>query len=103
MLYVPDPSQAPWEDPIARWNHYTKHRNVLGVAAEQEYDESARETIRRGVRYTYRDRSTGSRRVGYFERVTGRFTALTERETRIRSHFRTSERQVRALPESDYR
>jgi hypothetical protein len=102
MLGVPDPSQAPWGDPPARWNHYTKHRNVLRVATEQEYDESARETIRRGVRLTYRDRSTGARRVGYFERETGRFTALNEHETRIRSHFLTGERQVRALPESDY-
>jgi hypothetical protein len=76
---------------------------VLGVATEQEYDESARETIRQGVRFTYRDRSTRVKRVGYFERATGRFTVLNERETRIRSHFLTSERQVRALPESDYR
>lgn len=31
-----DPSDAPWGDPPSRWNHYTKHRNVLGVATEQE-------------------------------------------------------------------
>jgi hypothetical protein len=98
-----DPSNVPWGDPPTRWNHYTKHRNTLGVATEQEHDVSARETIRRDVRFTYRDRSSRARRVGYFERATGRFTILNERETRIRSHFLTSERQIRALPESDYR
>src|SRR6188474_3013601 len=96
-----DPSQAPWGDPPALWNHYVKHPNVLRVATEQDYDDSARETIRRGVRFTFQERTTGVRRVGYFERATGRFTVLNEHETRIRSHFLTSERQVRALPESD--
>jgi hypothetical protein len=78
-----EPSKAPWGDPPTRWNHYTKHRNVLGVATEQEYDESARETIRRGVRFTYRDRSAGVMRVGYFEQASGRFTALNQHETQI--------------------
>ena len=98
-----DPADAPWGDPPARWNHYTKHRNTLGVATEQEYDESARDTERCGRRFTFRDRSSGARRVGYFERATGRFTVLNERETRIRSHYVTSERQIRGLLESDYR
>jgi len=79
------------------------HGRGVGAATEQEYDESARETIRRGARFTYRERSSRVRRVGYFERATGRFTVMNEYETRIRSHFLTSERQLRTLPESDYR
>jgi hypothetical protein len=41
-------------------------------------------------------------RVGYFEQASGRFTALNQHETQIKTHFLTSERRVRELPESDY-
>lgn len=99
---MPDPLQAPWGIPPARWNHYTKHRNLLGVATEQEYDESARETIRRGIRFEYRERN-GLPRVGYFDRERGRLTALEIDENRITTHCAASEVYVRRLRDSTYR
>jgi hypothetical protein len=99
---VTDPSQAPWGAPPARWNHYTKHRNVLGVATEQENDESARETIRQGIRFEYQERN-GISRVGYFDRVRGRLTALERDESRITTHCAASEVYVRRLRSSTYR
>ena len=99
---MPDPSQAPWGIPPARWNHYTKHRNLLGVATEQEYDESARETIRRGIRFEYRERN-GLPRVGYFDRGRGRLTALEIDESRITTHCAASEVYVRRLRDSTYK
>ena len=57
-----------------------------------------------GKRFTYLDRRSGLRRVGYFEVATGRFTGLTEGETALITHFVTDEQYVRAvLPSSTYR
>ena len=97
-----DPSQAPWGNPPARWNHYVKHRNVLRVATEQEYDDSARETIRGGTRFEYRERN-GIPRVGYFDRVRGRLTALEIDEGRSTTHCSASEAYVRRLRDSTYK
>jgi hypothetical protein len=97
-----DPSQAPWGNPPARWNHYTEHRSSVGAVTEQEYDDSARRTIREGLRFEYRERN-GVPRVGYYDRARGHFTGLDEHEQRITTHFAAGERYVRGLRGSTYR
>lgn len=97
-----DPSQAPWGDPPARWNHYTTHGRGVGAVDEREYDESARRTIREGVRFEFRERN-GVQRVGYYDRARGTFTGLTMNERRITTHFAASAAYVRGLKDSTYR
>src|SRR2546423_1150457 len=91
-----DPSQAPWDEPPARWNHYVDHGRGVGAASEREYDESARETIRRGVRFEYRERN-GVLRVGYYDRMRGFFTGMESDESRITTHYAAGEAYVRRL------
>jgi hypothetical protein len=97
-----DPSQVPWGDSPARWNHYVEHGRGVGANTEQEYDESARRTIREGVRFEYRERN-GAPRVGYYDRVRGHFTGLDRQERRIATHFAVGEPYVRGLRNSTYR
>gem|GEM_PF-6572151 len=40
--------------------------------------------------------------MGYYDRRTGRFTALTDDEATITTHFPCPEHYVRRLPKSDY-
>ena len=80
---------------------------MLGVRSPAEYDDSARETIRDGICliYTYVDPvdpALQEARVGYFDPATGRFTAMTEDERLILSHFAATESYVRNLPDSTY-
>jgi len=56
------------------------------VSAE-EYDQSARDTIAVGVRFTYEDAASGAPRVGYYDPTTNLLTALSDDETRIFTHF----------------
>jgi hypothetical protein len=68
-----------------------------------QYDESARQTIEVGAYFEYRDPETDEWRVGYYDPVTGRFTALTDDEAEIITHFRCPERYVAdTLPGSTY-
>lgn len=67
-----------------------------------QYEESARETMRIGQRFTYRDLGTNAPRVGYYAVESGRFTALRADESIITSHFIARERYVRELLESTY-
>jgi pyocin large subunit-like protein len=83
--------------------HFRKHPE--GYRSAEEYDRGARETIRRGVRFTYRDSQSDAPRLGFYDRETNRFTALTGDGRRITTHFRPDrgERYVRGLPGSTYR
>lgn len=82
--------------------HFQKHSE--GYRSIQDYDRGARETIRIGVAFTYRDRETGEKRLGFYDRSSNRFTGLTGDGRRITTHFRPDqgERYVRSLPESTY-
>jgi hypothetical protein len=98
------PSAPRWANWQKRRQHFRLHTDEVGAGDELEYDESARETIRVGVRFTYTDRATQEQRVGYFDRRTGRLTSLTGNERRIVTHFvpRRGEDYVRGLQDSDY-
>jgi hypothetical protein len=100
---VPPADQARWTSERERSRHFQKHGPLLGQRTEDEYEASARATIRVGQRFTYEDSGTGRPRVGYYHVRTERFTALNERETRLLTHFRCPERYVRLLPSSGYR
>jgi hypothetical protein len=81
---------------------FRKHNPPLVFQHADQYDTSARETIRVGTRFTYKDRATNEWRVGYFDPATGRFTAVSENGATILTHFPTSEAKVRGFPQSDY-
>ena len=83
--------------------HYQDHGALLGFRSVAEYEASSRATIDEGTFFSYRDRSTGEWRLGYYERLTERFTALNEDGDTIVTHFRCPERYVRGLPENDYK
>jgi hypothetical protein len=72
----------------------------VGVRTAREYDESARLTIQVGRRFTYRDRSSGELRVGYWDASTGLFTATSQiRKTpTILTHFPETWESLRKLP-----
>ncbi len=53
-------------------------------------------------RFTYTDLEADATRVGFFDPTSGRFTALTDDEAFILTHFRATERYVRGLLDSDY-
>ena len=97
-----EPWEAPWGEPPAMWNHYADHGREVGAASPEEYDASARRTIRRGLRFEYRERY-GVPRVGYYDKAAGLLTALTRSERRITSHFRATEHYVRGLAGSTYK
>lgn len=67
-----------------------------------EYERSALETIRDGIRFEYFDPPKNAWRVGFFDSLTRRFTGLSEDERDIVTHFRASESYVRGLVRSTY-
>jgi RHS repeat-associated protein len=81
-------------------NHFAKHGEQVGAASRKAYDRSARDTIKNGRRFTYRDRGTGRRRVGYFNPETGLFTATTQKGNvaTIHTHFADTWSNLRKLP-----
>lgn len=94
---------AAWTSREELEKHFHQHRRELGISTVQEYDDSARETIRVGTYFEYRDLQTDDWRVGYYDRATRRFTALNADETLILTHFRCPERYVaRSLRGSTY-
>jgi len=96
-------SGPPWLSSGKLREHFTKHGHEVGAATPRDYDVSARETIRRGERFTYTDRRSGLPRVGYFEPATGRFTGLTDGETVLITHFAADDHYVRnVLTSSTY-
>jgi len=82
-------------------DHFPEHRGELRVRSIDEYDASAQETIRLGVRFTYRDFTTGERRIGYYHRETARLVSL-DLDGFIRTHFHTDEGHVADLDQSTY-
>jgi hypothetical protein len=91
-----------WKTPAHLRDHYHRHRGRLRCRSVEQYDVSAHETIRLGVRFTYRDPGTGLPRIGYFHRASSRMTA-TDIDGFIVSHFLTDEEYVVLLERSTYR
>ncbi len=101
--------QDPTPEGVARWasqarlnRHFRRHGGEVGAPDAASYDASARQTIRTGVRFTYRDLITQEMRIGFFDPSTGRFTALSEDGTTILTHFVTTETYIRSRPDLTY-
>ena len=82
-------------------DHYSRHRGPLRTRSVAEYDASVQETIAIGTRFTYIDRDTRLRRIGYFHRASSRFAATTA-EGYVVNHFLTDEGYVADLIDSTY-
>src|SRR5262249_52676566 len=93
---------AEWPDESYRRRKFAKHGARLRLKTVDDYDASARETIRDGLRFTYSESDPSEDRVGYFDSNRRRLTALSGDETVIVNHFRATENYVRHLENSDY-
>ena len=93
---------AVWQSEAKLRGHFRAHGPRLRLRDMAAYDASARQTIAEGRRFTYTDLEADELRVGYFDPVIRRFTALTEDEVYILTHFRANEGYVRRLLDSDY-
>jgi pyocin large subunit-like protein len=96
--------QATWASGQLR-AHFQKHGREGNHRTAEAYDSSARETIRVGRQFTYVDRESRARRMGFYDPPSNRFTAVTSDGRRITTHFYpdTRERYVRGLQQSTYR
>jgi hypothetical protein len=85
--------------------HFEKHGNEGPWASESDYDASARETVRVGTAFTYQDRESNAERLGFFQKDSNRFTAVTRDGRRITTQFKPDrgEAYVRGLDRSTYR
>jgi hypothetical protein len=92
---------ADWKTTAHLEDHFDLHGRELRCRSLEDLDRSAQETIRLGVKLTYRDRITNLRRIGYFHRESARFVC-TDTDGFILSHFRTDEAYVAELPYSTY-
>jgi hypothetical protein len=81
-------------------DHYDKHGEEMGFTSRKEYDESARRTIENGRKFSYKDRKSGQKRVGYWDPETGLFTATsqTRKIPVILSHFREDWTELKKIP-----
>ncbi len=81
-------------------DHFNKHGEDLGFTSTKNYDISARNTIKNGRKFKYKDRSSGETRVGYWDEKTGLFTATsqTRKTPIILTHFQESWQNLRKLP-----
>lgn len=82
--------------------HFRKHGHQLGLATVLDYEQSSIVTIVNGKRFTYDE--SGTPRVGYFDRRTGRLTVVSDDERVIITHFAPSggERYCRNRSQSTY-
>lgn len=108
-VHLPPGRRPTWTSSWKLHQHFLKHRLEFfrhqprfNFGNASEYNESAWQTIETGTRFTYRDRGSRERRVGYYERATRRFVALTEDELLMLTHFPMNEADVLALLESNY-
>ena len=69
-----------------------------------DYEASALATVQAGQRFTYNDPKSGDPRVGYYVRLTNRFTSVSDDDRAIITHFppRQGEQYCRGLPNSTY-
>ena len=68
-------SMAEWGSGERLARHFRRHGRRLGCATIQEYDASAQETIDIGTQFEYRDPDSGVWRMGWYDRLSQRFTA----------------------------
>ena len=67
-----------WQSPKYLAAHFRKHGWRMGLHSLEAYYASARATIERGTVFGYDDDDTGERRVGCYDRSSGRFTIVSD-------------------------
>jgi hypothetical protein len=92
---------ATWKTPEHLEDHYGRHRGQLRCRSIEQYNASAQETIVLGMQFTYTDRGTRERRVGYYHRDTARFCGA-DTDGFLRTHHILDEGDVYDLLDSTY-
>lgn len=84
--------------------HFALHggKGDIEVASASEYEASALETISNGIPFAYEQGVNQDPEAGYFIPSNGLFTALSDDESELLTHFRTDERYIRTRPMSTY-
>ena len=83
-------------------DHFTDHGPEVGARTVEEYDASARIVVERAdIIFAYEDPTTHLPRVGCYDSETGLFTALSDDDRWIVSHFRPHPDYIRNLIEED--
>jgi hypothetical protein len=102
-------SSAQWRNGRHLLSHFGDHAHKMRLWGVNGYDRSARETIEHGARfkYTWEDPQVPGLllpRVGYYHRSSNRFTALTDDEVFILTHYPPDDGEdyVRNLRDSTY-
>ena len=98
---MPQPTWPP--GPTLR-RHYQDHGRKFPFTSIRDYEDSSIETTQVGVEFTYTDDATGRQRIGYYDRASNRFTAVSADRRRILTHFPPDhgERYVEDLTDSTY-
>src|SRR5919199_443111 len=87
MMTADQEAGAQWANDDELADHYWAHRWDTNCKTISEYDESARATIRSGIRFTYNENDSGRPRIGYYDPDTGLLTVLSSDGARLLSHF----------------
>jgi len=93
---------AEWRSARHLERHFRDHGRALGTDTLEAYERGSNEVIEIGRSFSYRDRQTGEWRIGYYDWVSGRFTATDEDGIIITTHMRCREGYIRGLPDNDY-
>jgi hypothetical protein len=89
-----------WRSRAFLEDHFRRHGADVGARTLERYVQLARETVRAGVRFTFRQ--TSRHRVGYYHLRRRRLVILTDDEETILSLSRQSTNYVLTLPDSTY-
>ena len=84
-----------WQSREHLEGHFADHGREVGARTVEEYDASARAVVARAdMIFSYEDPTTGLLRVGCYDVQTGLFTALSDDDHWIVSHFATDDDYV---------
>jgi hypothetical protein len=89
-----------WNDQDSLADHFRRYGRQVGARTLAEFDALARQTIERGIRFTFR--TTARHRIGYYDRRRHRLVILQDDDETIISLSRRNENYVRNLVDSTY-
>jgi hypothetical protein len=89
-----------WRDRNSLEDHFQRHGREVNARSIDQYDALTRQTIERGVRFTFRN--TSRPRAGYYDPRRHWLVVVDEVNAWILSLSRRSERYVRTQPDSTY-
>ena len=88
-----------WQSDHHRADHFRDHGAEVGARSVEEYNASAHAVIENddADTFLYRGIDTDLDRIGLYDPLTGLFTALTEEQEWIVTHYRTDPEYIRGL------